>query len=568
MTMFYSCKGFLTFIICVCCVSLNPIPGFGSLSDDVPSNNPAANYGIDWTEGFRWENVISIEEAEGDTPDQKLGNAQLALSEQGGGVVFFPEGTYHFSDHIRLKKGIVIRGSEPLNSEKHNPIVPHEFPKAFIDAREPRYTLGTHFVFPRYEPSLTGEGTPIETAFKGIRLENADDADFCGVVNIHIHNGHIALGEKEALLKNYKAQNMLGHMLVFGNILVNTAIPKPSVPASFQHKWQLFTDREYGAITVFACKNIFIANNSMPETNIEEDASFLMKGYRLYPSQQDLEAGINLTETDVLFDYLNRTGIRVNYLPMMHQLDIWTRYEEIEQAVQNGTYEALVTPGTLARGIVIRNNYIYTTGGGGIKTSGDGAWVAFNIIKCRPGVVLPSATGFHKDTHVNDVRAVEVRGWRWTIEGNDFEVHSNYTPDGIKYNDGEGLMHESWQNVGIRDSRIINNIGNRYICFWRVPVRGLLVSGNRLRIKPNWHAIFVNSQSRFSPTNLVDLPCENVVIENNITEGGGIKTLGENGPGNVIRNNRHTLLHEGKIENFTNSTVENNQHYIYIGPEE
>ena len=60
-------------------------------------------------------------------------------------------------------------------------------------------------------------------------------------------------------------------------------------------------------------------------------------------------------------------------------------------------------------------------------------------------------------------------------------------------------MHESWENVGIRDSRIINNVGNRYICFWRVPVRGLEIRGNRTRIKPNWHSVFVNSQARLVP---------------------------------------------------------------------
>lgn len=532
---------------------------------EAPIDNPVANYGVEWTDAFRWDQVVSIDEAAGETLEERLANAQEELSLQGGGVVYFPEGTYVFSDHVYLKKGIVIRGTYPLNSERHNPIVPHEFPQAFIDAREPRYTLGTHFIFPRYVPSFIGDGTPVGTAFKGIRLEKPDKADFCGVVNIHIHYGHIALGTRDALQQNYAAGHMPGHMLVFGNILENTAVASPDIPAAFQHAWQRFPDREYGAITVYAAQNILVANNRIPEN---DDGSFLMRGYRLYPTQADLKDGTNLAEQDVWFDYMNRTGIRVNYMPMMHQLDIWTKYEELESAVQSGTHEEMVTPGTLAKGIVIRNNYIYTTGGGGIKTTGDGAWVAFNIIRCRPSVVLPTATGFHKDTHVNDVRAVEVRGWRWTIEGNDFDVHSNYTIDGIKYNDGEGLMHESWQNVDVRDSRIINNVGNRYICLWRVPVYGLEISGNRLRIKPNWHAIFINSQSRFSPTNLVDLPCERVVIKNNITEGGGIKTLGGKGPGNIIMNNLHTMLHEGKIENFTNSLMKGNKNYIYVLPEE
>jgi hypothetical protein len=527
----------------------------------LPTSNPAANYNIPWTDHFQWDRVISITDAHGQTLEEKLNNAQNQLVANGGGVVFFPEGEYYFADHIRIKKGIVIRGTDPLNSEKHNPVVPHEFPKAFIDAREPRYLLGTRFVFPKYQPSFSGSGTQNNTAFKGIRLENPEEADFCGVVNIDILHGHIALGTSEGLQKNYTSGNKTGHILIFGNILRGTAVAAQNIPADFQPGWQRWTDRHYGAITVFASKNILVANNRIPEYN---DSNFLMKNFVLFPTQKDFENKTNITRHDVLFDYENRTGIRVNFLPMLHQLKIWTLHPELETAVREGRHEEYITPGTLATGIVIRNNYVFSTGGGGIKTTGDGAYVAFNIVRTKPSVVLPTATGLYMDAHVNDVRGIEVRGWRWTVEGNDFDVHSNYTPDGIKFNDGEGIMHESWENVCVRDSKIINNVGNRYICLWRVPARGLHISGNRMRIKPNWHAVFINSQSRFSPTNLIDLPCENVVIENNITEGGGIKTLGENGPGNIIRNNRHTLINEGKIENFTNSKVEGNQKYIYI----
>ncbi len=535
-----------------------------SQANDIPTHNPAKNYDVEWTSGFSWDRVISVQDVPGQSIEERLAFAQNKLSEQGGGVVFFPEGTYYFQDHILLKKGIVLRGTEPLNSEKHNPVVPHEFPAAFIDAREPRYLLGTYFIFPEYIPSFAGTGTDINTAFKGIRLENPDDAEYCGVVNINMLNGHIALGTSEALQKNYKNEIMNGHMLVFGNILKNAVVVSTAIPAEFQQPWQRWPDREYGAITVFACKNILVANNRIPEYDA---SNFWMRNFSLYPTQKDWENKSNLTQHDVLFDYQNRTAIRVNFLPMLHQLTIWSIHEELDKAVENGTYEQYITPGTLAKGIVIRNNYVFSSGKGGIKTTGDGAYVAFNIIRTKPNVILPTATGLFMDAHVNDLRGIEVRGWRWTVEGNDFDVHSNYTPDGIKFNDGEGIMHESWENVCVRDSKIINNVGNRYICLWRVPVRGLEISGNRLRIKPNWHAVFINNQTRFSPENLEDLPCENVVIDNNITEGGGIKTLGKNGHGNRITNNRHTLINEGKIENFNNSKVKGNINYLYPSEE-
>ena len=530
-------------------------------STAIPTDNPVKNYDIKWTEGFHWKNALSINEIEGSSMLERFNSAQNILSQKGGGVIYFPQGTYHFSEHILLKKGIVIRGMDPINSEKFNPIVKDEYPKAFIDAREPRYSLGTYFIFPKYQPTFENSGTDVKTSFKGIRLENPKDAAYCGVVNINIKNGHIAFGDKGSLQKNYKTGNMKGNMLVYGCILTNTAVPLSSVPSSSQNSWQRFTDVEYGAITVYACKNILIANNRIPE--YDQD-NFIMKDYKLYPNEKDWKEKKNLTSHDVLFDYQNRTGIRVNFMPVLHQLSIWKIHAALEKAVQDGTYEEYVTPGTLAKGITIRNNYVYTTGQGAIKTTGDGAYIAYNIVRCRPSVVLPTANGLYMDAHVNAVRGIEVRGWNWTIDSNDYDVHANYTPEGIKYNDGEGLMHESWENVGIRNSKIINNVGNRYICFWRVPVRGLEIRGNRTRIKPNWHSVFVNSQARFSPTNLVDLPCENVLIENNITEGGGIKVLGEKGNGNIIRNNIHTLLNEGIIEQTAGCKLEGNKNYTVV----
>lgn len=524
-----------------------------------PLDNPVSNYGVAWTNGFLWNQVLSIEEVEGYTLDERVQKGQELLVERGGGVLYFPEGIYEFVDHIYLKKGIVLRGSDPLNSEKHNPIVPNEFPKAFIDAREPRYTLGTFFVFPDYRKVCPhGEASCADEAFKGIRLEDPQTADYAGVVNIHISHGHIALGEKLILQENYRSQQLKGHFLVYGCILTHTAVAKMILVPGEEQKKQIWIDREYGAITVYGCQNILIANNRIPRS---PDGGFMMKDYQLFATEKEWKNNQNKVTRQVWFDYDNRTGIRVNFLPMLHQLKIWNIHKELDEAVKDGTYEQLITPGTLARGIVIRNNYVYSTGGGGIKTTGDGAWVAFNIIKTEPGVVLTTANGLYMDAHVNEVRGIEMRGWHWTVEGNDYEVHSNYTPDGIKYNDGEGIMHEAWENVGVRESKIINNTGNRYICFWRVPVRGLLVEGNRTRIKPNWHSVFVNAQARFSAEDLVDLPCERVVIRNNVTEGGGIKLLGEDGEGNRISNNRHTLINEGFIHCKPSVQLRDNRNY-------
>ena len=94
----------------------------------------------------------------------------------------------------------------------------------------------------------------------------------------------------------------------------------------------------------------------------------------------------------------------------------------------------------------------------------------------------PTAHGYQFDAFTNNNRAIEIRGWRWAVEHNDYEVYSNLGgPDStFKYNDGEGIMYDTWDNCGIVDSRVVGNRGNTYLSIWRVPMDGLLVQGNEI----------------------------------------------------------------------------------------
>jgi hypothetical protein len=518
---------------------------------EFPANNPASKYNISWTEKLAWNNIVAVNPGAPDLLSQ-FNALQDQLVMLGGGVIYFPPGNYHFTDHILVKPNIIIRGADPSRTDKYNPAVPEERLMPIIDARDRRYELATKFHFPEYD------GRDRSSAFKGIRAENPDKARNIGILNLEIQNGHISIGTKESLIKNGSGNPSSGNILVFGNILKNAAVAGNEVPIAGQGEHQIWMDRELGAITIYAGENIMVANNRIPKSG---ESNFLMKNCKIYPSREAWVVKSEMTTKDLWFEYDNRTGIRVNYMPIIEGLSIWKEYPQFEKAWQTGEVEKLVTPGSLAKGIIIRENYVFSTGKGGIKTTGRGTKVAFNIIRCLPELPLSSSNGLFMDAFVNDVRAVEIRGWEWTIEGNDFEVYSNYTPDGIKYNDGEGLMHESWENIDIRNSIMRNNVGNQYLCFWRVPVNGLLIEGNRIRTKLEWHAIFVNSQTRFSKDNLVDLPTKNVIIRKNITEGGGIKLLGE-GRGNSIVKNRHTIENEARILDRTGAQLEDNNGYL------
>ncbi len=516
-----------------------------------PTDNPVAKYDLSWTDTLPWKNVLVMDPRSGN-PDSLFNNLQNEMMNQGGGVIYFPPGEYYFKDHLFIESNIILRGAIPSRTDKFNPAVPQEELMPIIDARDRRYQLTTRFFFPEYK------GIDPLKAFRGIRSKNPGISKNIAILDIEIHNGHIYIGTRESLSDDVSQNNVAGNILVYGNILKNSAVAGSEIPVPGQNEDQIWMDRELGAITVFAGENILIANNRIPKSG---ESNFLMRNYKLYPSRKEWDENGEMTSRDIWFDFDNRTGIRVNYMPMIEGLRIWKDYPAFEKAWKNGGIEKLVTPGSMATGIVIRDNYIFSTGKGGIKSTGWGTKISFNVIRCFPELPLPTHTGIYMDAFVNDMRAIEVRGWEWTIEGNDYEVYSNYTPEGIKFNDGEGIMHESWENIDIRNSVIRNNVGNQYLCFWRIPVNGLLIEGNRVRTKLKWHAIYVNGQTRFSPDDLVDLPVHNVIIRNNITEGGGIKLLGQ-GKGNIIENNQHALRNESRIIDETGAKVKNNRGYI------
>ena len=173
-----------------------------------PNEDPAASYKLSWTANLAWPKAIDITTAEGADADAKLASAQAKLAAQGGGVVFFPAGTYHFKQSIKLKDGVVLRGVPPVGE---------------TDARKEGYRLGSVLEFPKYEFKASGDGTPIDTAFKSIELENPATGSNIGVVHLDINRGHILLKQADdgACSKN---------RLIVGCILRNTAFAVLLIP--------------------------------------------------------------------------------------------------------------------------------------------------------------------------------------------------------------------------------------------------------------------------------------------------------------------------------------------------
>lgn len=484
----------------------------------LPKADPVAHLNIGWTRKIKWDHVLDISKVDGPDWHVRLDKAQKSLAVQGGGVVYFPAGTYSFKDSIHIMDGVVLRGAEPEGA---------------TDAHDKTYALGTRFEFPKYEPSFTGDGSPIDTAFKGIYLEDVARASNCGMVNIFVNRGHIHLGQAQG----FKAGS---NRIIFGCVMKNAAIAEENVPdlSIGQHPWQRFTKWHWAAVSVKVYENALLANNRF----IESDDSFLVRGYVLQARRK--EEGTKAY--DVWFDYDFRPGLECN--------DCCMGAPGGEEP--SGTPET--HPWGFRKGIVIRDNYLYSTGRNAIMFSGDGTLCANNVIRFKKDVWRQTVKGFKESSgsSTTDTRAVQMRGWRWTVENNDYEVHRNWASDHAYHiNDGEGLMHENHCNSAIKDSKLLNNRGNAYLSLYKTGlIDGLIVEGNDIRVDRGM-AIFVDADHDKERTG----PCRNVRIVNNTTVGG-ILIAGTPASNNVVRGNKN-VGPTAPIDNRADAVLEDNTGY-------
>jgi hypothetical protein len=149
-----------------------------------------------------------------------------------------------------------------------------------------------------------------------------------------------------------------------------------------------------------------------------------------------------------------------------------------------------------------------------------------------------------------------MRGWRWVVENNDYEVYRNWAAD-HKYhiNDGEGLMHENHCNAHIRDSRITGNRGNAYLSLYKTGgIDGLLIEDNDISVDRGM-AIFVDADHSEDRRG----GCRNVSIVNNRTVGG-ILIRGCPAADNLVTGNQNVGA-PAPLKNEANATLKNNRGY-------
>ena len=144
-----------------------------------------------WTDEIKWDNVIDMSKYDkGKTNFKKFENARDRLAKKGGGVLYYPAGTYDFSDGpfdgpegrgLMLKSGVVIRGEAP----KAKPIA----------SQTGALKLGTKFVF-GFQKKL-GHEVPRDWNVIGLMPEKRkgpESVQNVGIAWVHITGGVIHFG--------------------------------------------------------------------------------------------------------------------------------------------------------------------------------------------------------------------------------------------------------------------------------------------------------------------------------------------------------------------------------------
>jgi len=482
-----------------------------------PADNAIASFygenAYPWAGKIRWNCVYNIQDFSGSAGD-RFNQAQNAAVKNGGGVIYFPAGTYNFTEDIRLEDGIVIRGEDP-------PIA---------DAKSAGYSPASKLIFPKYEPQLSGSGTPNETAFKKILPASETGNKNIGIVNLDINRGAIAL---KSDIDETRAENVI----IFGDRSNNVAEPDPNIPdLSFQEPWQRHSFRFATNIGVTAKQNILVANNRIND-NITDN--YEQPGYKL----QSRDKKSVLTYEDgkkAVFHYGNHYGIVVN------------------RGSKDGGFQRAATPdtepGLFRKGIVIRDNWVYHTMRVAIHAAGEGLIIQNNQIRDeaeKQWWLDPTGKREASGAVTLENRGIDWSGWNVIVDGNDYQVYRHKVGEtGYMSVDGEGiLIQECCGGTTVNGATITNNSGNAYIGLYKTrDINNVLIENNRI----NGSNIFVQADTNNAPFGMNDVQ----IINNEV--GGSIIARGSAGGGdNLIRDN---IGNGGNIK-YSCSTVrvENNR---------
>eukprot|EP00730_Choanoeca_flexa_P002492 TRINITY_DN11069_c0_g1_i3.p1 TRINITY_DN11069_c0_g1~~TRINITY_DN11069_c0_g1_i3.p1 ORF type:complete len:490 (+),score=98.81 TRINITY_DN11069_c0_g1_i3:154-1470(+) len=365
-----------------------------------------------------WSNVFNVKDYDSD-----YDKAAADAAKSGGGVVYYPAGTYKLSKSITLVSNVVIRG-EPIYTPAKSGTKPGKL--------EPK----TVFQCPDKE----------HLGF----FNNDKDATNLGIINIDSDGCAVMLwpnlSPAKVSMKDYwyeatKVEGSGSNKVVVGNRIRNVVLgnPDPSMAdwslsnglnttyglgASDPWPWRFST-----AIGVYTASNALIGNNLLDKAS--RSAKTSVAGFK-----------------NIEFPYDNRYGIDVNSI----------LYGGVLGKTSGGPCKASASnsPYFFARGVVVRDNYIYQNGRVGLswsggddgKTPGSGAVIYNNHVEGAQKSTCYTIDGSKPATghDTNENRGYNQGGYGSNVTSNTGHIWRQKTPDGYETVDGEGILHQCSAN--------------------------------------------------------------------------------------------------------------------------
>lgn len=492
-------------------------------SREVPRGNPVAElYGGPegypaWTDGISWARVIDMAAySKGRSAFEKFESARDELAAADGGVLYYPAGTYDFSDMpadgptgrgLMLRRGVVIRGEAPSG----NP-----------EPATGRLDLPTRFVFGFRRVGVDparGFGGEVPRHWNLIGLEPEPGGDLkdvhrVGICWVHLMGATIYFGPqlrwgptwrtagswKSKFVKPawadrapdgatsldpflgapFGKDNYVGAgsgRLVLGCVLEDATVlqdvfEEGNGPESF------YAYKFGPRVSVYGSR-VLIAGNVLPPSHRNFKYSQTTRVTRVGKGGNSMVFGEFVPDTTIIFDYGKTCGIDVN--------------KQLMGPFEGGFHE---------EGVVVRDNWVYNHGHRGFDLAGRWVTVARNrnertylrggadVYGLGEGWVLTldgnlrTSAGGNGAISDNLSRAFDLAGAHLWIDRNWFDdVGSD------PGNDGEGILcqaHGGTQLIGWAITRNVHVKGageTSYMGSWDVDQRGCLIAWNET---PGW----------------------------------------------------------------------------------
>jgi hypothetical protein len=487
-----------------------------------PTNNPYRSFYPNtlphhWTDSLSWHKVIDVTTKgiiPNDNIDDLAATQQLMkeVSEQGGGVLFFPSGTYNFSDHLYLKDKVILRG---VSSENY-------------DARTPYFAPKTYFEFPKF--NFTGKVENVDNRNKAFKkIMNFGALSHVAIVDIDINRANIFIHPRYETNKGKNNQDIqpldkVYNILIMGIRQNNTATPTPSVPKKIQEPWQLWPWKFDANIDITVQRNAVVCNSRINDLEknqirpIPHDA-FEQPGYLLGNGFEVLE------ERQATFDYTTHYGVVIN------------RFKRLAVEDVRGFADAAgpdKEPLIYATGIEVKHNWIYKTSRVGVLVSGLGAIVAHNQITDKPDKeTWIDNTGLdfvNISYYGNENKGIDIGGWKTWVDNNRIYTKVEVKSVDINRTDGQSIIYRH--------------------CCGSTQANGLTITNNHIESAES--PIFVES-IRIS---------RGVHIENNTLSGSDIDVFTQ---GNYDMLEDITIKNNKKVNNILLDTKNNSRgnNYCY-----